>query len=68
MTDALGEWALRSLAAGEPKWSLLLSISDTCELEELVMVERAAKRMRIDDVTLLHIDPLGGEADELPHT
>jgi hypothetical protein len=68
MTDALGEWALRSNAGGEPKWSLLLAISTTSELEELVQVERAAKRMRTDDVTLLHIDPLGGEADELPNT
>lgn len=68
MTDALGEWALRSHADGVPKWSLLLAISTTSELEELVEVERAAKRMRTDDVTLLHIDPLGGEADELPNT
>jgi hypothetical protein len=68
MTDALGEWALRSHAGGEPKWSLLLAISTTSKLEELVEVERAAKRMRTDDVTLLHIDPLGGEADELPNT
>jgi hypothetical protein len=67
MTDALGEWALRSHAKGAPQWSLLLSISSTSELEELVTTERAAKRMRIDDVTLMHIDPLGGEADELPN-
>ena len=65
MTDALGEWALRGQAEGEPRWSLLLSITDTSELEELVTSERAARRMRIDDVTLLHIDPLGGETDEL---
>jgi hypothetical protein len=68
MTDALGEWALRSHAEGEPQWSLLLSISATSELEELVMIERAAKRMRIDDVTLIHIDPFGDEVDELPIT
>jgi hypothetical protein len=67
MTDALGEWALRSHADGAPQWSLLLSISSPSELEELVTTERAAKRMRIDDVTLMHIDPLGGEADELPN-
>ena len=67
MTDALGEWALRNHAEGAPQWSLLLSISAASELEELVMIERAAKRMRIDDVTLMHIDPLGGEADELPN-
>ena len=65
MTDALGEWALRGQAEGEPRWSLLLSIKDTSDLEELVTSERAARRMRIDDVTLLHIDPLGGETDEL---
>ena len=65
MTDALGEWALRGQADGEPRWSLLLSITNPSELEELVLRERAAKRMRIDDVTLLHIDPLEGEGDEL---
>lgn len=68
MTDALGEWALRGQAEGEPQWSRLLSITDTSELEELVTSERAARRMRIDDVTLLHIDPLGGEADELSNS
>jgi len=60
MTDALGEWALHGHAEGEPRWSALLSITDTRQLEELVTSERAARRMRIDDVTLLHIDPLGG--------
>jgi hypothetical protein len=65
MTDALGEWALRGHADGEPRWSLLMSLVNISELEELVLRERSAKRMRVDDVTLLHIDPLGGETDEL---
>lgn len=65
MTDALGEWALRGQADGEPRWSLLMSLTNLSELEELVLRERSAKRMRVDDITLLHIDPLGGETDEL---
>lgn len=65
MTDALGEWALRGQADGEPRWSLLMSLTNSNELEDLVLRERSAKRMRVDDVTLLHIDPLGSENDEL---
>lgn len=68
MTDALGEWALRGQAEGDPRWSRLLSITDTRELDALVTSERAARRMQFDDVTLLHIDPLGGEADGLSNS
>lgn len=67
MTDALGEWALQDGDAERSRWSVLQSISKVSELEELVYTERAAKRMRVDDVTLINIDPLGAENDELPH-
>jgi hypothetical protein len=59
MTDALGEWALRNSSEGNPQWAILSSITELPDLESLVLSERAAKRMRIDDVTLVRIDPFG---------
>jgi hypothetical protein len=53
MTDALGEWALRQVITGDNGLSRLLSIMSEEELEALVIEERTAKRMRIDDTTLL---------------
>jgi hypothetical protein len=66
MTDALAEWALRQEAEGVPKWRELLDMRSQEDLQELVLIEREEKRMRIDDVTLVVLDPFGDDADELP--
>ena len=68
MTDALGEWALRHQEEGNPRWQQLLEIRDTTELENLVTEERSAKRLRVDDVTLISISIAGCTKDELPDT
>ncbi|OJT40552.1 hypothetical protein [Serratia plymuthica] len=53
MTDALGEWALKAALASDPSFIELLSLQTEGQLAELVLRERTAKRMRIDDSTLL---------------
>ncbi|PLR52621.1 hypothetical protein [Chimaeribacter arupi] len=53
MTDALGEWALKQALAEDAGFIELLSLQTEEQLAELVLKERAAKRMRIDDSTLL---------------
>ena len=53
MTDALGEWALKQALAEDSGFIELLSLQTEEELAELVLRERAAKRMYIDDSTLL---------------
>ncbi|MCU1793979.1 hypothetical protein [Pectobacterium polaris] len=53
MTDALGEWALQQAQAEDSGFIELLSLQTEEQLAELVLRERAAKRMRIDDSTLL---------------
>lgn len=53
MTDALGEWALKEALSGGPGFAELLSMQSEEQLSELVVRERAEKRMRIDDSTLL---------------
>lgn len=52
MTDALGEWTLRTAEAEPERLSELLSIRNEEQLAALVVAERKAKRMRIDDSTL----------------
>lgn len=68
MTDALGEWALR--VAGDEAWRLavLLAIRSEDQLKALVVAEREAKRMRVDDSTLaiLKFDA-GEDAGGLSH-
>lgn len=68
MTDALGEWALKMKEDGLPQWAILLSLEKIEDLERLVLTEREARRMRIDDVTLVSI-ALNGDYNiyELPH-
>lgn len=52
MTDALGEWTLR-MAREDPQRLLeLLAIRSEEQLAILVLQERVAKRMRVDDSTL----------------
>lgn len=53
MTDALGEWALKQALANDTGFNELLSLQTEEQLAELVLKERAEKRMRIDDSTLL---------------
>ncbi|AJK47069.1 hypothetical protein [Burkholderia plantarii] len=54
MTDALGEWALRSSTRDNGDGLReLASLRSEEQLAELVLRERAAKRMRVDDSTLL---------------
>ncbi|RAS19540.1 hypothetical protein [Paraburkholderia bryophila] len=53
MTDALGEWALRSARDNGDGLRELASLRSEEQLAELVLRERAAKRMRVDDSTLL---------------
>jgi hypothetical protein len=53
MTDALGEWALRHALASTEGLKKLSSLTTEQELCELVVEERSAKRMRVDDSTLI---------------
>lgn len=53
MTDALAEWTLRGIRDGEPTLSRLLSLDSEAGLTKLVLEERVAKRMRVDDSTLI---------------
>ena len=53
MTDALGEWALRQALASTDGLVRLSSLSTEQELCDLVVEERSAKRMRVDDSTLI---------------
>jgi hypothetical protein len=66
MTDALGEWVLRLAEEGCPRWKLLLQLETTDCLRELVISEREAKRMRVDDVSLLIVDFYERGQSELP--
>uniref|UniRef100_UPI0035AFA19E hypothetical protein n=1 Tax=Hylemonella sp. TaxID=2066020 RepID=UPI0035AFA19E len=67
MTDALGEWTLRMTAEDPTRLSELLGIRSEEQLTALVVAERAAKRMRIDDSTLaiLRFDA-GEDAGAIP--
>lgn len=53
MTDALGEWTLRMANEQPERLSELLAVRSEEELAALVAAERVAKRMRIDDSTLV---------------
>jgi hypothetical protein len=53
MTDALAQWALKSAEKGSSAWERLLGITELSMLEVLVLEEREAKNMRVDDVTLV---------------
>lgn len=53
VTDALGEWLLRQTQSGGDGLSKLLALATEEELIALVIEERTAGRMRIDDSTLL---------------
>jgi hypothetical protein len=66
MSDALAEWALRGVRDGESTLGRLLSLTTEAELTELVLEARAAKRMRIDDSTLIVVSfPVLSSSDVL---
>ena len=54
MTDAIAEWILRNSQPDDFLWDRLLSLSQRNDLEELVLSERSASNMRIDDVTWIN--------------
>ncbi|TWO69129.1 hypothetical protein FN976_20555 [Caenimonas sedimenti] len=68
MTDALGEWTLKMASEDPARLGELLAIRSEEQLAALVVAEREAKRMRVDDSTLaiLKFDA-GEDADALPH-
>jgi hypothetical protein len=69
VTDALGEWLLRQSQHGGDGLARLLAISSGEELEDLVVREREASRMKIDDSTLIVASfDEGQEANGLPDT
>jgi len=53
VTDALGEWLLRQTQSGGDGLARLLGISTKEGLADLVVRERQAARMRVDDSTLI---------------
>lgn len=61
MTDALGEWTLRMAGEEPERLAELLAIRSEEQLAALVVTERAAKRMRIDDSTLVILKFDAGE-------
>jgi hypothetical protein len=68
VTDALGEWLLRQSQYGRDGLAPLLAISSQEELEELIVRERQAGRIKIDDSTLIVASfDEGQEANGLPH-
>jgi hypothetical protein len=68
MTDALGEWTLRTAEDDPGRLADLLAIRSEEELKALVVTERELKRMRVDDSTLaiLRFDA-GEDAGGLPN-
>lgn len=68
MTDALGEWTLRMAGNDPGRLADLMAIRSEEQLISLVVAEREAKRMRVDDSTLaiLQFDA-GEDAGGLPH-
>lgn len=66
MSDALAEWTLRGVRDGESTLGRLLSLTTEGELTELVLEARAAKRMRVDDSTLIVVSfPVPSSSDVL---
>ncbi len=55
MTDAMGQWVLRMVQEQDDAWKALLSVATAEQLAEIVTSQRAAKKMRTDDSTLIVI-------------
>jgi hypothetical protein len=56
MTDAVAEWFLRLAQADPCAGEILLGISDYAHFETLVVQEREAGRMHVDDSTMLILE------------
>ena len=68
MTDALGEWTLRMAGDAPGRLADLLGVRSEEQLNALVVAEREAKRMRVDDSTLVTLKfDAGKDAGGLPH-
>jgi hypothetical protein len=63
MTDALAQYSLTSEQKGGDPWRRLCLISTNDELRDLVLSERAAGKMRQDDVTIVRLS-YGREAQQ----
>lgn len=55
LTDAIGSWCYKALEEGRNDWRLLLSIKSEDEFRDFVWNERAEKRMKSDDTTLVRL-------------
>lgn len=66
MTDALGEWALRREEDGRPVWETLAGIERAADFESLVLGERRAKTLRVNDTTLVTLVLAEAGERELP--
>jgi len=56
MTDALGQWLLRTVLSKPNAIEALLSLRNQLELTEFILALRSKKEIRTDDTTLLIID------------
>lgn len=68
MTDALGEWALCRANEGHPVWDSLSKLRDFSDFEALVLNERQARTMHVDDTTLVTLSLSADRRNELSHT
>ena len=55
MTDGLAEWTIREAATGRNAWAKLRAIDTVETLQRLVVQERGAHNMRVDDVVLVAV-------------
>ena len=55
MTDALAEWTLKDGQVGNTSLKKLLQVGCDSDFEELILSERNAKNIRIDDTTLIKV-------------
>ncbi len=56
MTDAIAEWFLGLARTDADAGEVLLGINDNVKLESLVTREREARRMKVDDSTMLVLE------------
>ena len=61
VTDAVGQWILQLVRDNDRSWEQLLTMRSLDELGYLVLSERNAKRMRVDDSTVIVLKPSSGD-------
>ena len=67
LSDALAEWALRGADRGTARLSQLAAMKSEQQLCDLVVAERSAKELRVDDSTLLVLSfASSSSADAVP--